>query len=323
MTPDFGKHDSSPDTSLTPSEVTTHLGTRDSENHPTTLTPCTGNSYLKSDLDDQRYLLAKSLCQDVLHKKKPSPLEITGLNTYQRGQLHEYAGEIGLVTTSHGPSDARVFAVALERGYLDTLVMSLPADSSSSSIRPRVKAPPPSLGPKPQQPPPPPEVRPATPAQGEILLARVSKEFSSSGWFIMVRCDDPSTDLFQSALSCVADQDIDVKDHEDEFVTELMARHQWQPMPGMRYTDFHYRRIRQHSRASLVGITVGGAGTNQKAYIRASALALAIVLDYHWNDSVQYLSREVLALQSQLELRGELSACMPIPMMIPENVATR
>jgi hypothetical protein len=162
-----------------------------------------------------------------------------------------------------------------------------------------------------------------TPAQGEILLARVSKEFSSSGWFIMVRCDNPTTELFQSALSYVANQDVEVKDIEDEFVTELMARYQWQPTPGMRYTEFHYRRIRQHRLDELVGISVGGVGTNKTSYTRASALALAIVLDNNWDDFMQSIAQGVLALQSHLDRCGESSACMPIPMMIPENVATR
>jgi hypothetical protein len=303
------------------------LETMDDENEPTTLTSCASNSYIKSDADDQRYLLAKNLCDDVREEKKPSPVEIPGLNSYQRRHLHQYADKLGLVTKSHGPPDARVFTVALDRGDLDTLLMrphhhegELRADPSTGSTAPRVKAPPVSLGPKPKQPPPP---CPVTSVPGEILLARVDKEFSSTGWFLLVRCDDPTTEPFQSALSHITDQYLEVKDIKDEFVTDLMARYQWQPMPGMGYTEFHFRRILQHSRLELVGISVGGVGTNLKSYTRASALALAILLNNNQDDFMQYLSREVLALQSHLERCDKSSACMPIPMMIPKDVATQ
>ena len=327
MTPEFGEPESSSATSLTPREVTTHLGTMVDEHGPTTGPSCASISYTRSDADDQRYLLAKNLCDDVREEKKLSPVEIPGLNSYQRRHLHQYADKLGLVTKSHGPPDARVFTVALDRGDLDTLLMrphhhenELRADPSTSSTTPRVKAPPESLGSKPKQPPPP---CPVTSVPDEILLARVDKEFSSTGWFLLVRCDDPTREPFQSALSHITDQHLEVKDIKDEFVTELMARYQWQPMPGMCYTDFHFRRILQHSRNELVGISVGGVGTNLKSYTRASALALAILLNDHQDDFMQYLSREVVALQSHLERCGKSSACMPIPMMNPKNVATR
>jgi hypothetical protein len=80
----------------------------------------------------------------------------------------------------------------------------------------------------------------------------------------------------------------------------------------MQYTDFHYRRIRQHNLDELVGISVGGVGTNKTAYTRASALALAIALDNNWDDAMQFVSQGVSALQADLDRRGETSACMPI-----------
>jgi hypothetical protein len=155
-----------------------------------------------------------------------------------------------------------------------------------------------------------------------MILARVKTSVSSNGWFLMVRCDDASTELFQAAQSYVSNVDAEQRDTTDEFATRLMARHRWQPMPGMPYTVFHYRRICNHPQQELVGISVGGVGTNIKQYQRASALALAVAINNTDVDFVRYLSGEVLALQSQINQHDEPSACTIIPLVIPMHIAS-